>query len=191
LNASTAQISNQTLKVTLNSVTNAGTTSQSSNFTVTSYYDSGSDSLVATGSIVGISATQGTLDSTKILLTASSYVVLANTVTYTINFVTTYKIPQNGHVIVQFPTDITIDLINGPSNCFQQFNSIGSAISSNCSVTKTSMYSINFTTLAQSSSIGAGTNISLILQAVCTNPDTTRNVNGFTISTYSLNGFII
>jgi len=66
--------------------------------------------------------------------------VLASTVTYTINFVTTYTIPQNGFVVVKFPIDITIDLTNGPDNCFQDFNSSGTPISSDCSIVRPSNY---------------------------------------------------
>lgn len=191
MNSSSSGISPQTLKFILSSITNAATTQLSSNFSINSYYDGGNDSLVATGSINGVTAVPGILDSSKISLKASSYTTLASPVTYTISFVNTYQIPQNGLITIQFPLDIGIDTVNTPNNCFQSFNQSTTLISSNCSIVQSTYYLITFTSIASSSSINAGTNISLTLQLMCINPDTTRNVNEFAITTYSPGNFII
>lgn len=79
-------------------VINAPSTKPSDTFSIQSYYTSSTDTLVAEGTIGGISATVGTISSATVSVVASSYVVLDNTVTYTISFVTTYEIPTGGFV---------------------------------------------------------------------------------------------
>lgn len=61
-----------------------------------SYYQTGSEYLVATGTMPGFTPTPGILKSSDILISKSSDIVLDTPIQYEIKFVTTYDIPQNG-----------------------------------------------------------------------------------------------
>lgn len=98
MNSSSSTIAAQTLQVTVLSVQNAPSIAPSGSFSVSSYYSSSTSSLVASGTIAGVTATVGTIDNTQALVTPSSYVVLATSVTYTIQFKNTYQIPQGGFI---------------------------------------------------------------------------------------------
>jgi hypothetical protein len=63
---------------------------------MTSYYQTGSEYLVATGTMLGFKPTAGILKSSDILVSKSSDIVLDGPIQYEIKFVTTYDIPQNG-----------------------------------------------------------------------------------------------
>jgi hypothetical protein len=89
-------ISVQTFTLTLGLITNPGTIKPTSDFIITSYYQTGNEYLVAQGTITGITPTAGILTSSTIAVTKTSDIVMANPVSYTISFVTTYNIPQNG-----------------------------------------------------------------------------------------------
>ncbi len=90
----------QTFSITIGMITNPGNTKPTSTFRVVSYYQTGSEYLVASGTAGGITATSGILKSSDIAVTKSSDIVLASSVDYTITFVTTYEIPQNGMIKV-------------------------------------------------------------------------------------------
>lgn len=114
----------------------------------------------------------------------SSYVVLQNGVTYTITFNNTYLIPQGGFISIEIPSDITIQM--GSLSTYTQFSiDGGSSITAASTGSQTSNYQINFTNIAQSSSIPAGSMISLIINSINTNPTNTRIISPFTITTFS------
>ena len=90
MNSSTADIVVQTLTVNVLGVVNAPSTAPSADFRVQTYYTGDADTLVADGTISGISATVGTIDNSKVGVVATSYVVLDTAVTYTLSFTNTY-----------------------------------------------------------------------------------------------------
>lgn len=96
LNSSASQIPTQTFTITLGMITNPGSTKPSLGFNVMTYYQAGSEYLVASGTAGGITATAGLLRSSDVVIGKSSDVVLAGAVDYTISFVTLNEIPQNG-----------------------------------------------------------------------------------------------
>lgn len=98
MNSSTADISIQTIEVRVEGVVNAPSTSPSGAFTVETYYTSDTNSLVAQGTISGVTATVGAISSGTVEVVPSSYVVLDTGVTYTLSFVNTYEIPIGGFI---------------------------------------------------------------------------------------------
>ena len=88
--ASSSFIPTQTFTLTLGPITNPGTSKPTDSFTIKSYYQTGNEYLVATGTIAGITANPGILKSSDIVVSKSSDVVLTNPVDYTISFLTTY-----------------------------------------------------------------------------------------------------
>lgn len=99
MNSSTANIGgSQTLRLTVLSVKNAPSILTSASFTVKTYYTGSTNSMVSQGSITGISASLDILDSSKILVIPSSYVVSDTLVTYTISFVIGNAIPSGGFI---------------------------------------------------------------------------------------------
>lgn len=69
---------------------NAPSTSPSGDFSVQTYYTAAPDTLVAEGTIGGVTATVGAINSGTVEVIPSSYVVLDTGVTYTLSFVSTY-----------------------------------------------------------------------------------------------------
>jgi hypothetical protein len=56
--------------------------------------------------------------------------------------------------------------------------------------TSSTYYQINFTNIAQTASIPAGSSISLQISTICKNPSNTRIVSPFAITSYSQGGVI-
>jgi hypothetical protein len=131
--ASSSFIPTQTFTLTLGPITNPGTSKPTENFLIKSYYQTGNEYLVATGTIGGITPTPGILKSSDISISKSSEVVLASSVDYVISFVTTYEIPQNGKIKLEIPSDIKISTGSLTSQCFQKINSTGTKIAASCS----------------------------------------------------------
>ncbi len=100
LNSSSSNINAQTFSITVGMITNPGSVKPTSTFRAVSYYQTGTEYLVASGTAGGITATAGILRSSDIAITKSSDIVLASSVDYTITFVTTYEIAQNGIIKV-------------------------------------------------------------------------------------------
>lgn len=79
------------------------------------------------------------------------------------------------------------------SNCFQQINSTGSKISATCSGTLnslTSKYEITISSIALTSNLVGNSTVYITFDNICTNPDTTRNILGFSINIYA-DGYLI
>jgi len=193
LNSSTSFINTQTFTLTIGTITNPGSTKPTGTFSIKSYYQSGSDYLVAIGTCNGITAVSGILKSSDISISKSSDVVLASNIDYTISYVTGYAIPKNGIIKIEIPNGVGIDLTNLQSNCYQTVNtsSLLTAICSAILNTTTNKYQLTVSSIALTSNLTGNSTISILLQGICTNPDTTRNVIGFTINTYTSDGFLI
>ena len=86
MNSSSSDITIQTLEISALEIVNAPSIAPSDSFSLSTYYTSATDTLVAEGTIGGITATEGTISSVTVSVEASSYVVLDTTVTYTISF---------------------------------------------------------------------------------------------------------
>jgi hypothetical protein len=168
-------------------VTNPPDTATTGNFTISTYHTSNTQDIVDVGTIAGVACTPGTISIDKIRVVPSSYVAMKSGITYTINFNSTYIIPQNGFILLSIPNDIGIvtDLL--PNYCRISIN--GSVYSyTACSMANLSnslFNQINFSAPAQLASIPASSIISLHIKSICTNPTNTRIITGFQIYTYS------
>lgn len=123
-----------TVNITLNNGINPGSTQQTSNFSISSYYNS--TGLVATGSILGFKPLPGTLNSNYVSISPSSNIVMASSVSYSIKFNNLNKISTNGILTIVFPTDITTGSLTS-LNCQRSFNA-GSFSATSCSGTSNS-----------------------------------------------------
>jgi hypothetical protein len=120
--------------------------------------------------------------------------VLATPVDYTISFLTTYEIPQNGKIKLEIPSDIKMNMESLATNCFQKINITGTKTAATCTGSlnvATSKYEITVTSIALTGRLLANTNVSLSFEGICTNPDTTRNILGFSINIYTSDNFLI
>lgn len=191
LNSSSANIPAQTLRLTILGVINPRDTQTTSSFSVVTYHSSNLQGLVDSGSIAGATSTQGTISSFTVSVVPSSYTVLQTSVSYTFIFNNTYLIPLNGYIVIQIPFDISISMGSISSYCKVMLSTTSSFSSTSCTgTTLTSFYQITFTSVAQSASIPANTQIQLQISSLCTNPTNTRIITPFAINTYTPTGAI-
>lgn len=161
MNSSTSGITVQTLKFTILGVQNAPSINPSGSFSITTYYTTDINDLVSQGTIGGITATLDTIDPSRVSVVPSSYVVSDTLVTYSLNFVNGNNLPQSGYCEITIPTGITLMIGSVSSYCKLSINS-SAYFSTACSGTPiTGGYYVNFTSIAQSSALPAGTSISL------------------------------
>jgi len=73
--------------MTISGIKNPFSTTPTHNFAINTYYESTDDTLVATGTISGITAVAATIDYTKIAISSSSLVTSATLVTYSFSFI--------------------------------------------------------------------------------------------------------
>lgn len=192
LNLSSNSIGSQTFNLTISGVTNPPSSQTSSNFNVTTYYTSTDDSSVATGSMGAVTATPSTLISSSVTITPSSYVVMANGVTYTVGFKNNNAIPTNGYIVLGVPYGVTALVGSVTNMCFAATASGATPSSTSCSGTDTgSMYLFTFPNIFSSSGVAANTTLTLRISSIFTNPISTEPVSSFSISTYASGGFLI
>jgi hypothetical protein len=184
INSSSSTIAAQTLTLTINGLTNPGDASASGSFSISTYYSNALAGMTDSGSAAGITATVGTIDVATVSITPSSYVVYQTGVTYTFAFNTTYPIPIGGLISVTVPTDIGLNTANLATYSKYSLNG-GTFVSIPATFATSSTYQLNFTNIAATSAIPAGSRISLQLAGICTNPSSTRIVSPFGITTRS------
>jgi hypothetical protein len=117
INSSSSIINPQTFNVTIQGIQNPPSTAPTASFTIRTYYMSTDDSLVASGTIGGITATFAQIDSSNVKISTSSDVVLATSANYTITLTVQNPIPIGGFVIVTVPMPIVVDLSSISSSC--------------------------------------------------------------------------
>lgn len=83
--------------------------------------------------------------------------------------------------------------MNLQSNCYQSVNASSLVMASCSAILNTSInkYQLTVTSIALNGVISANSTIAILLQGICTNPDTTRNIIGFTINTYTVDNYLI
>lgn len=117
INSSSSNINAQTFNVTIQGIQNPPSTAPTSSFTISSFYMSTDDSLVATGIIGGITATFAQIDSSNVKIITSSDIVLATSVNYSITLTIQNPIPIGGFIIVNVPMPLVVDLSSISSSC--------------------------------------------------------------------------
>lgn len=117
INSSSSNINAQTFNVTIQGIQNPPSTAPTSSFTISSFYMSTDDSLVATGIIGGITATFAQIDSSNVKIITSSDIVLAASANYSITLTVQNPIPIGGFIIVNVPMPLVVDLTSISSSC--------------------------------------------------------------------------
>ena len=175
--------------VTINGLINPGDTSVSGNFSIITYYSSDEAGVTQSGSVTGVTATVGVISISTVSVVPSSYLVLDSGVTYTVTFNNTYLIPQDGSVVLEIPTDIT--LTSNSLTTYTKFSIDGANMAPATSqLLSSAPYQIKFSNIAQSGPIPAGSMISLQIADICKNPTNTRIISPFAITTYSVTSTI-
>lgn len=190
LNSSSSVIGAQTLTLSISGLKNPPSISPTTSFLISTYYKSTDTSLVATGTIAGITATSALLSNTQVSVTPSTLIVNDISTTYSLEYKVSQPIPMGGYFTIFIPSDITIDLSSLSSSCSINLNST-SFISTPCNgSTVTGGALINFTNpLAVDATLN--TNILVRVSSIFTNPSSTRPTSSFKLHTYHSNGFEI
>lgn len=187
LNSSLNSIPGQTFTLVVNGIKNPPSTTQTSSFTLYSYYTNSASTLVGAGTINGVTATIATIDYTTVVISSSSLVTSATGVTYYYSFIVNNPIPVGGFIHLYFPTSIIFDLGIANNNCLIMING-SAAISTPCSGSLTSNYKFIFSNPFPSTPATVNTNITLIILNAATNPPTTQPVSPFSVATFYSDG---
>lgn len=192
LNLSASNIGAQTFNVLVNGIVNPPSTQPSGNFNITTYYSSTDDTSVASGSMGAVTATASTLNSSTVVITPSSYVVMASGVTYTISFQNNNPIPTNGYIVLGIPYGVTAQIGSVSNMCFASTSTSSTPSSTTCTGVDTgTMYTVTYPSIFSSSGVAANNTITLRITSIFTNPLSTEPVSSFSISTYTSGGFLI
>jgi hypothetical protein len=111
------------LTITISGIRNPASIRQSSGFVVSTYYRSTDSSLVATGTISGITATTASISNSFVTVTPSSTVVNEISTTYSLKYTVNQPIPSGGYFIIFIPSEIGIDVASLPNSCSVNLNS--------------------------------------------------------------------
>jgi len=103
LNSSSSLIGAQTITITVAGLRNPSTASSTGNFSARTYYRNTVSSLVAIGSITGITATAALIDNSLVTLISSSFVVNDIGVTYSIQVRIVHPISSGGYFTILIP----------------------------------------------------------------------------------------
>lgn len=103
LNSSASDIGAQTATITIAGLQNPPSTAPTASFTVYTYYLPTDASMVAIGSISGITATIASISSSNVLITPSSTQVNAVSVDYKLQLKVVNPIPIGGHFSIYIP----------------------------------------------------------------------------------------
>jgi len=98
-------------------VRNPPSTKKTGEFLIQTFYTDSNSMMVDSGSIEGVTATIGTIDHTKVIISSSSLVTSAIGVTYNIEFLSTHGISTGGYVTMNLPKSIVLDLSTATNNC--------------------------------------------------------------------------
>ena len=178
------------MNIKISGLINPPSTSPTGSFSVSTYYESTDNTLVATGTLDPIAATVDSIASANVDVTASSYVVNEAAVTYSLQMTIVNGIPAGGYFDIKIPSEIAMDEASTPSHCSININST-SYISTDCTVgIINSSSAVTFTNPFPSDAV-AGTVFIARISTVFTNPISTEPTSSFGIYTYHSNGFSI
>jgi hypothetical protein len=168
------------MTIGITGIINPSSTQTATPFTISTYYTSASNTLVATSSMGSITATAGQINNTLVFIALSSYVVSDTGVTYTFTFNNNNPITLNGIVIIGIPIAVTL---SPTFNTFCSASISGSAfLSQICTSSSDSSYTyVNFTNLFASAPVASNTTISLKISTSFTNPGSTTSTSSFII----------
>ena len=191
LNSSTANISPQTISISISGLQNPPSSEPTGTFSVRTYYQSTTASLVAIGTLPAISATTATIPSSAILVTPSSTVVNAQSVGYKLQATINNKIPVGGYFTINIPPSITVNTASVSNQCSVNIN-FTSFVSTACSagVASASGTLITFSNPFASDAT-VGTVVIAQITLVFTNPPSTKPTLSFSFSTFSNTGYSI
>lgn len=165
-NASSGRIPGQNITIVMLNVVNPSSTAPASTFTVTTYYSSTDDTLVATGTGGSVTPTASTIDSTTVSVIPSSYVVQATSVNYTIRFTPKNSIPANGVIRIGVPLAIVAATSSiGPSTC-----SVGTTALSTATCSAATNSSLTLFNVSIVAGAAASTAYQVQIQLLFTNP---------------------
>jgi hypothetical protein len=91
------------MSITINGIKNPSSTAPTSSFTVFTYFRNTDASQVATGSISGITATTALIDSSRVSITSSSYIVNDQSQSYFVQLTIVHPIPAGGYFTLLIP----------------------------------------------------------------------------------------
>lgn len=176
--------------IIINGLKNPSSIAPTSNFTISTYNTNSDSSLVAVGSIAGIAATTVGIDSSRVTVTASSYVVNDQAVTYTIELNVVNPIPAGGFFMIYLPPDISLPIASVSALCQININST-SFVSTSCvgSNNGTGIF-VNFTNPFASPAT-SGTIFIARLSNVVSNPSSTKPTATLGLYTYDSSGYSI
>ena len=185
LNDSTSDIPAQNnITIAISGVVNPPDTSTTGDFTISTYYSNSESTIVGSGTVGGVTPTQGTISIATVSVVPSSYVALQSGVTYTVTFTNTYAIPVGGTVRLEVPQDIGLIIGSFPTYCKLSLNG-GTFVNPTCTGTLNGTYQLEYSIPAASAPVAAGSTIALQIDTLATNPTNTRIVTGFAIRTRS------
>ena len=187
INSSSSIIPAQTLSITITGLVNPPSTALTDTFTVTTFYESTDDTLVASGLLDGINATVATISGANAQVTPSSFVVADTSVTYFFSLTVQNIIPAGGYFEVSIPFDLTVDVASVGSHCSININST-SYVGTDCSVAQTNAsYVITF---SNPFTVDATINTNIIakVESVFRNPLSSQPTQSFGIFTYHSDG---
>jgi hypothetical protein len=191
LNSTSASIPGQTMTIQVNGVVNPPSVQPSSNFNVTTFYTTTDDTSVATGTMGNVTATASTLNSLTVSIIPSSYTVQASSVDYTISFTINNPIPISGYILLGIPYGVAAIINSVSGNCFAAIAS-GTLSSTPCTgVDSGTNYVVTFPSIFLSQGVPGGSNITLKVAKIFTNPVSTETVSSFTLATYTNSNHLI
>lgn len=191
INSSSLVIPAQTITITLSGIKNPSSTLPTSSFLITTYYRSTDISLVATGSIPGITATTAIIDPTKMIVSCTSDIVNDQNVSYSVQLNVVNPIPAGGYFVIYVPPEIGVVVGAIAGHCSVNVNST-SYVPTACTATTgaNNGYLINFTN-PFTSDLTSGSTFIAKISSIFTNPSSTRLTSSFALYTYHSNGYSI
>lgn len=185
INSSSSTIPGQIYTLAINGVKNPPSTATSGGWTISTYYNSGDNTLVASGSVAGVVSTAATVDYTGVTISASSQITSDSAVSYYLSFIVQNPIPIGGYIVLYFPSDISFNTAVAASNCKVAINN-GASSSTPCSgLLSGTSYIFNFTSPFSIVGASLNDNVTLSIVSSATNPISTKPVSPFSIYTYS------
>lgn len=103
LNSTASAIGAQTITIVMNGLKNPPSTAPTGVFNVFTYYRAYDASLVASGSLPGVTATTAFIATSQIVISASSYIVNDQVVSYSVQLTVSNPIAAGGYILIYIP----------------------------------------------------------------------------------------
>lgn len=189
LNSTASVIGAQTITIVMNGLKNPASTAPTGVFNVFTYYKANDGSLVASGSIPGVTATIAFIASSQVAISASSYIVNDQVVSYSVQLTVFNPIAAGGYILIYIPGEISVNPSAISGQCSINVNST-SFVSTVCTAATPNATGVmvNFTNPFVVD-MTVGTVFVARMSAVFTNPASTRPTSSFGLYTYHPNGF--